>query len=294
VYTASLIQAEQRTKHFDVICVGQALWKLTARGGASNNTSSGVQLQPGGGPVNIALALAGEGLRVGLTTVLADDSFGRGSFERIAESGVDVGGVSLARPRPGFVRVDASGSAAELTAQGDNDAMLEVPPGWAARVLLLSGLSPVVPHAAALCKAARAARRRGSVVVIDFNASFHEWAGRDPRTIQMVLREVDVARCSLADLAVLGTDAAAVRAALRANATLVVGDGAGGAVATGAFGEVAFVPPAGTRLRASGVGDACTAAICAELSRVGVPGESVSARWFRALRRGCAVATMRG
>ena len=121
--------------------------------------------------------------------------------------------------------------------------------------------------------------------MLDFDASLHAWAGRDARTIRMVLREVDVARCSLANLAVLGMDAASVRAALRPSAVLVMDHG-DGAVASGPFGDVAFVPEAAHRLRARGAGDAFTAAICAELVRAGEPGEGPDARWFRALRRG--------
>jgi hypothetical protein len=68
----------------------------------------------------------------------------------------------------------------------------------------------------------------------------------------MVLREVDAARCSLADLAVVGMDVAAVRGVLRPGAVLVVSDDHGGAVATGPFGEVAFVPSQGSQSRAAG------------------------------------------
>jgi sugar/nucleoside kinase (ribokinase family) len=281
VHEARSIEEEPRAKRFDVICAGEALWKIATPAGPLSRTSPAVR--PGGGPMNIALALASQGLRIGLATVLADDTLGRGYVEKIAVSGVDVAGVSLARSRPGIVRVDASGGASPLPADAEQQQPLEVPVGWSCRILLLSGLSPVVSHAAALCKAARAARRDGSFVLIDFNASLHVWAGRDARTIRMVLREVDAARCSLADLAVLGMDVATVRAALRPTAVLVVGDGAGGAVATGPFGEATFAPPRGVRLR-TGAGDACTAAICAELLRPVDPGESAAARWFRALQ----------
>jgi pfkB family carbohydrate kinase len=165
--------------------------------------------------VDVALALAREGRRVGLATVLADDAAGRAWFERIAEAGVDVGGVTLARPRTGFVLVDASGGANQVPTDVEEQPPLEVPEAWTSELLLLSGLSPVVSHAAALCKAARAARRKGTLVLLDFNASLHAWAGRDARTIRMVLREVDAARCSLADLAVVGLDVAMVRELLR-------------------------------------------------------------------------------
>lgn len=282
-------EEERPVKRFDVICAGEALWKIAAPGKSGTFSPGSAGLRPGGGPVPVALALAREGLRVGLATVLADDTFGRGAVEKIAGSGVDVGAVSLARSRPGILRVDAGGGASPLSADVEAMPPLDVPRRWSCRVLLLSGLSPIVSHAAALCKAARAARRNGSFVLIDFNASLHVWAGRDARTIRMVLREVDAARCSLADLAVLGMDAATARAALRPSAVLVVGDGAGGAVATGPFGEVAFAPPRGVRLR-DGAGDASVIALCAELLHPADPGESAGARWLRALQRGHAAA----
>jgi 2-dehydro-3-deoxygluconokinase len=287
---ASLVaQGGWQAKNFDVICAGEALWKLTPRRGRFS--SKPPRVSPCGGPMTVALALARQGLRVGLATVLADDTFGRDNAERIAAAGVDVGGVTFARPGKGFVLIDGSGGANQVPSDAEEEPPLEVPSGWSSQVLLLSGLSPVVSHAAALCKAARAARREGSFVLIDFNASLHVWAGRDPRTIRMLLREVDAARCSLADLAVLDMDVATVRAALRSGAVLVVSDGGGGAVATGSFGDVCFVPPQGTRLRTTGPGDACTAAICAELTRHAEPGESASARWFRAFERGHASAS---
>jgi sugar/nucleoside kinase (ribokinase family) len=127
-------------------------------------------------------------------------------------------------------------------------------------------------------------------VLLDSNVSFYAWAGHDPRTIRMVLREVDVARASLADLAVLGMDLATVRAALRPGAVLVVSDESSGAVATGAFGEVSFASRGATAPGGSGRGDAFTAGVCVELLRRREPGESASAAWRRALERGHAAA----
>ncbi len=277
--TTRVVPEPGRARRFDAICAGEALWKL-----APASSATGVRLRPGGGAVNVALALAREGLRVGLATVLADDDFGRGSSERIAASGVDIGGVALARPRRGFVLVDATGGASQAPTFAEEEPPLEVPVGWSSQILILSGLSPVISHAAALCKAARAARRQGALVIVDFNASLHVWVGRDPRTVRAVLREVDVARCSFADLAVLGMDVATVRGALRRSAVLVVSDGVRGAVATGPFGEVASAPREAIPLRPIGTGDAFTAALCAALVRPGEPGESPSALWHRALR----------
>jgi 2-dehydro-3-deoxygluconokinase len=286
------VEEQRSANNFDVVCAGDALWRLAAPKGPSTKGLPSMRLRPGGGAVDVALALAREGLRVGLATVRTDDKFGRARYEQIAASGVDVGGVVLSRPRSGFVLVDASGGANQTPADVEEQPPLEVPDGWTSELLLLSGLSPVVSHAAALCKAARAARRKGTLVLLDFNASLHLWAGRDPRTIRMVLRELDAARCSLADLAVVGLDVEAVRPLLKQSAVLVVSDGAGGAVANGPFGEVAVAPAAEVR-RANDSGDAVTAALCVELTRRGEVGESPGARWHRALQRGYAMASMR-
>jgi sugar/nucleoside kinase (ribokinase family) len=276
-----------RVKRFDVICAGETQWKIAD----PPSSSSPMRLRPGGGAVNVALALAREGLRVGLATVLVDDELGRGSLERIAAARIDVEGITLASPRAGLALLDASGRPEQLSLAHSREMPLEVPVGWSSQVMLLSGLSPVVPHAAALCKAARAARRAGALVALDFNASLHVWAGRDPRTVRMILREVDVARCSYSDLAVLGVDVASARASLRESAVLIVSDARGGASAAGPFGEVTFVPRDRSRLRLHGAGDAFTAGVCRELTRPREPGASPAAFWDAVLRRGYAASS---
>jgi sugar/nucleoside kinase (ribokinase family) len=244
----------KRVRRFDAICAGETIWKGLAPGGA----------------VNVAAALARDGLDVGLATVLTDDTFGRRARDKVQTSGVDVRGVRMVTPRSELLIVGRS----------TTESPFEIPDDWSTDMLVLSGLSPVVAHAAALYRAARHARRSGAVVVIDFNARLHAWAGRDPRTIRMVLREVDVARCSIADIAVLGMDIATVQASLRPSAVLVVSDGIGGAVATGPFGEVS-APPRHEPTR----GDFFTAGICTALLQRGERGESVAGLWHRALSR---------
>jgi sugar/nucleoside kinase (ribokinase family) len=267
---------EREPKAFDAICAGATTWKLAR---------DGVSLRPAGGAMRVARALAQRGLRVGLATALTDDAPGRRFREALAASGVDVGGVMFTPPRSAVVLVDARGGTREHLSDEEQEPPITVPAEWSSQLLVLSGLSPVVAQVAALCRAARAARRHGALAILDFDANLHAWAGRDPRTIQMVLREIDVARCSLADLAVLGTEVAAVRARLRPSAVLVVSDAAGRAVASGPFGEVTVARPT-PRRRTTGA--AQTAAICAEFARAGAPGESVSARWHRALSHGYA------
>ncbi len=273
-----------RPKCFEVICVGEATWKVAG----SPAEGPGVRLRSSGGAVTVALGLRRLGFRVGLATVLVDDAVGRSAFEQIAASGVDVSAVRLARARSGLVIVDEGGDLSQLPSDLEQKPAFEIPAGWSSDLLLLSGLSPVLEHTAALCKAARRARREGSLVVLDFNALLRAWAGRDARAIRMVLREVDVARTSFADLAALGLEVDGVRALLPSTATLVVSEPGGRAIARGPFGEVVVAAPrtAPGALPPIGAGAALMVAICGELLRRDEPGESAEAVWHRALVRG--------
>jgi sugar/nucleoside kinase (ribokinase family) len=286
VSSSRVVLEASRARTFDVICAGEALWSVAP------GESSGSKLRLGGGAVNAALALARQGLRVGLATVLDDDTLGRELRDRIAAAGVDVGGVELAHPSSAIVFV--RGGARQVVSSREEQQPVSVPEGWSSQVLLLSGMSPVVAHAAALCKAARAARRAGSVVVVDVNARWELWEGRDARTILMVLREADVVWCSAEDLFGLNMDAAAMRAALRKNAVLALSDGAGSAFASGPFGEVVRTPHASGASAAPAAtdgSDAFPTAICAELARAGSTSEASGELWARALQRGHEAAT---
>jgi sugar/nucleoside kinase (ribokinase family) len=267
---------ERRRATFDVICAGKPVWKIVQT--PEGPTRTGVRFRSG--ILSAARLLTRAGLRVGLATVLDDDRLGRAWLQKAAALGIDVGGVRLSSPATSLVVVDAVGDQSCVLSEGETEHGLDVPPEWSSQVILLSGLSPVTSMAAALCKAARRARRQGTLVVLDLAASLRLWAGRDPRTILMVLREVDVVRCSFADLAVLGMDGASVRKAMRSSATLVIND-AKGALAAGTFGEVRCVVEKRDGFRAQGPGDSCTAAICAEWARPCARAVSTSERWHR-------------
>jgi sugar/nucleoside kinase (ribokinase family) len=281
----TLVEAP-RGKSFDVICAGEALVHLNAPAAASPSNNNGLRFRPGGGAVRSALALARTGLRVGLATAIGDDSVGRALHERIAAAGVDVGGVALTPPRAEVVFVQGTGDESRIVSLRGEDAPFSVPETWTAPVLLLSGLSPVVSYAAALCKAARAARRTGTIVVVDINARRHLWSGQDPRAIRMLLREADVVRCSTADLAVLFLDVESVRASMRSSGVLVMTSASGDAWATGPFGEVAVPALRADLARPVGAGDVLTAVICADLARAGDAGVDRADRWTRTLARG--------
>lgn len=259
---------------FDVICAGEALWRGIGlrRDHAAREPSAAV--------FEIARLLARAEARVGLAAVIDDDRRGRSAVEELAALRIEVSGVKLAPPSANLIVVDAAGGQSGVLADDRHRTLFEIPLAWSSQVLLLSGLSSVTSKAAAVCKAARRARRDGTLVVLDLSGSLREWAGHDPRTITMVLREADVVRCSFVDLAVLGTDTARVRGAMRAEATLVLHD-AHGATAMGRFGEIRVEAREMDRERASEVS---AAAIGFELARPRRRIESEDARWHRVLR----------
>jgi sugar/nucleoside kinase (ribokinase family) len=279
-----LVDARPRAG-FDVICAGETVWRaVSLHGGRLVRDAAGAPL------LDAARALAQRGFRAGLATVLDDDARGRAARAELAALGVDAGGVALRPPSAALVVVDAVGDRVGALADRGPARDFAIPAGWSSPVLLLSGLSPVTSTAAALCRAARWARRNGTVVVLDAVGGLRRWAGADPRTTSMVIREVDVVSCSLLDLAVLGTDAATVRRTMRPEATLVVRDGPR-TTAGGAFGEVRVDLPS----RASDdAPERCTAAICGELARPRPHAESDVGRWHRVLREVASVDRARG
>lgn len=277
---APWLPPETSVRTFDVVCAGEALWSLDAP-----DRPGSLHFRPGGGAADVAVRLSRAGFRVGLATALGDDSAGRALCARIAAAGVDVGGVTLAPPGRGLFFVQGAGADRQVISHVGQERAFALPPGWQAQVLLLSGLSPVLAHAAALCKAARAARRAGSIVMVDVNARPQVWAGHDPRAVRSVLREADVVRCSAEDLVTLGLEPRAVRAAMRAEGVLVGGDLAGDAWAVGPFGDVVAPRPLEGPATLAGSGDV-TAAVCAELSRGGPAVLTRAHAWRRALAAG--------
>jgi sugar/nucleoside kinase (ribokinase family) len=247
-------------RSFDVICAGEASFPL------------GPRLRPRGGAINAALALAHRGVRVAIATSLEDDAFGRALEARLAAAKI---GVALVRAS----RLLLTGTS-RIVLSGSEDDPFEIPDAWTSPVLLLSGVSPSVVHSAAMCRAARTARRRHTLVVLDVNARWHRWFGREPRSMRALLREADVVRCSPEDLAVLGDDATTLRSLVRRDAVTLITNNAGVVTAMGTFGQVTRAPERTLALRPRGAGDAFTASICADLVR---PRERTEAFWAQAL-----------
>lgn len=263
-------------RQFDVICLGEPLRR------ASTPSVGEIPRARGSAFVDIAKMLTAAGLHVGWAAVLEDTRRGRALLAEMAAIDVEVGAVRFAPVATGLVVVDASGMPYGVVSERGGAAPAEVPSSWSARVLLLAGPRPVTSALAAFCKAARRARREGSAVVLDLVGGLRDWKGHDARVISMVLREADVVRCSLFDLAVIGTNANAVRQAMRPTATLVLDDGHE-ATALGPFGDVRVEAPSASS--ATGIlGESYTAAICVEYARSRGIGETPAGRWHRVLR----------
>jgi sugar/nucleoside kinase (ribokinase family) len=269
--TERLVDPRRRAS-FDVICAGEPVWQ--SAGGHDDRVPRAARARI----VDIAKRLARKELRVGVATVLEDDRRGRALRADMAGSSIDVSAVTLAAPAPGLVVVDAVGGELDVVAERGAPREFEIPPDWSSQVLLLCGVSPLTPKAAALCRAARRARRDGTIVVLDAAGSLRQWAGHDSRTLSMVIREADVVRCSFMDLAILGTESAGIRRAMRADATLLVSDG-GGTTAIGPFGDLRV----NRRSRSGETSDECTATVCLDLARPQRATESGAGRWKRVL-----------
>ncbi len=141
----SATSSRARPSRFDVVCAGEASWDFMAAGAGP----AWPGFRPGGGAVNAALALARGGLRVGLSAVLGDDALGRGLLARLEAAGIDVGGVDLAPHGPGILVVEPAGEGRRvLRHRPESEPAAQVPPVWAASVLLVSGLSPALAYTA--------------------------------------------------------------------------------------------------------------------------------------------------
>ncbi len=210
----------------------------------------------------MALRAAREGLAVGVVTALTDDTLGRALARRFTESGVDVSGLSWAPSTGSLVVVRGDVTA---TARGPS-ASWDIPARWSAAVTLLSGVTPNATQAAALVRAARAARRAGSVVLLDLHARRQVWAGHDPRYVRSLFREADVVRASAEDRAALNLDEMSLRQALRDDAILVTTSHDGDARVSGPFGDLTKIAPKRRALLALGAGDRFTVAICRALA----------------------------
>src|SRR5262249_31675239 len=134
-------------------------------------------LEPGGAAVMVALALAREGIAVGLAAAMGDDPLGRALRDRVAAASVDVRAVRLVAARTGLLFIGARDGGRELVGYRGAEADPPVAPPERARprVVHFAALSPVPALARAQHEAARHAADRGAIVTLDVNARPRIW-----------------------------------------------------------------------------------------------------------------------
>lgn len=198
----------------------------------------------GGGALTLARRLRREGMRVGLAGIAVDVPEARTALAAAEAERVDVAGVKLV-PADGALRLVDGRTTTDarevpmspLEQQSREDlAGVSIPDRWSASLLALSGVSPALEASAAFCRAARAARRAGSTVLLDLNVRWKLWRGGDARVALMPLHEADAVWCTAEDLFGMNLELSALRDALRPDAVLVTMDGEGRLSASGPFG----------------------------------------------------------
>jgi len=275
------------TAPLDVLCMGEALWDLAPPRGQTFAAARSLRFRPGGGAVNVALALARLGWKAGLAATVGADALGDALTSQLAARGVGTALVQRAPPRTGLVFVEDTRSSAKIVAYRQADEPVpQLLPGWNARALLLTGLWPSEAQSARFGAAAREARRQEARVLVDLNARPRMWRGHAGATAPAWLAEASVVKASEEDLATMGLDEATLRAAMNPSAVLVVTAGAGAARAVGPFGEVERAPVPAADLgatKAVGAGDLFMAGIFDAILR----GDRADAAfWESTLRRG--------
>ena len=196
--------------------------------------------------MNVALLLARLGWRAGLAAVVGDDALGEALAARVSARGVSTALVRRAPPRTGLCFAEPAGKGTRVVGyRSAGEEAPELGAGWRARALLLTGLAPSPEQAARFGAAASEGRRRGALVMVDLNARPRLWQGRGGAPAWIA--EADVVKASEEELAAMGLDEGALRAAMGAEAVLVVTAGPRAARAIGPFGRGAGGAAAGGR-----------------------------------------------
>ena len=269
----------------DVLCVGEALAVIHPVGDLVSSDQPRLVVHTGGAEANVALHLAAQGLRVGWTSRVGADPFGRKVLADLERGGVDVStvlvddahatGLYLKGARPDgatFMHYYRANSAASKMSVDDVKHFPLSHTGW----VHVSGITPAISHSAAAMVDALIDACRAASVAVSFDVNFRHrlWGAADA---SQSLLEV----AQKADLVFVGRDEAEslwgtphaddVFALLDRPSIVVVKDGDVGAHEIdrrGATSSVTFVPtPSVTVVEIIGAGDAFAGGYLAGLLR---------------------------
>lgn len=258
-----------------------------APGAAAAPDAPGPDLRPhlGGGPFNVAIAAGRQGADVAFLSRLSTDAYGRAGLARLTESGVDTSLVQFGEEPTtlAVTQLAADGSATfDFHWAGSADRLVADPGPIEADVICLGTCSMVFEPGATVYETVlfREAAR-GRVIALDPNIrpAIIADPGRYRERFRSWLPHLTVLKLSDADLAWLYDDPRAdVRRicagiAAETGCAVILTEGAGGATAFTARGEVSAAAPTVEVADTIGAGDTVIGTIAAEIdARLGAAG----------------------
>lgn len=182
-------------KQFDVVTVGEAMIRLSTRGGQSLETAPFYEVHVGGAESNVAVACARMGKHVAWMSRVADDVFGARILGELRRFGVDVDSVTVEAgsrtgvyyaeigedPRGVSVRYDRANSAAtKMSAHNTDFSIL-----GRSKVLQVSGITPAISRSSAemTTQLLAAARESDCRIVFDVNFRSRLWSTDEARSV---------------------------------------------------------------------------------------------------------------
>lgn len=207
-----------------LVTFGEAMLRLTPPGFQRLEQAASLEVQVGGGELNVAVGAARLGLATRWVSRLPENPLGRLIARRAREHGVDLSRVLWtpedragiyfaelgAAPRASSVLYDRAGSALSRVAPG----MIDWPAAFqGARWFHTSGITPALSESAAAttAEALTAAKAAGLTVSYDLNYRSKLWSAERARAVQQpLLEQVDVLIATEEDTRlVLGIEAGA-------------------------------------------------------------------------------------
>jgi 2-dehydro-3-deoxygluconokinase len=259
-------------QHFDVVAIGETMAMVTPADGERLERAANVLIDIGGAESNVAMRLAGAGVRVAWASRVGNDPFGRRILARVSGVGVDVSLVDIDEEAPtGVYFKDPSSAGTNVHYYRAGSAAARMSSEWAAklpigsaRIVHVSGITPALSASCADMIDAIFATTAGTQTQLSFDVNYRQalWPVHEAAPILADLaNRADVVFVGLDEAEVLwGTSSPRdVRQFLPHPGRLVVKDGAVGA--TEFFGGVeSFVAPSVVSvIEAVGAGDAFAA-----------------------------------
>ncbi|MFN8009383.1 MAG: sugar kinase [Terriglobia bacterium] len=190
----------------DVITFGEAMIRLSPPGFQRLEQTHSLDIQVGGGELNVAVAVSRLGLSSAWVSRLPDNPLGRMIRNKAREHGVDTSHIVWSKDgRAGlyFVEFGASPRASSVLYDRANSAISQIKPGeidWVkvfagAKWFHVSGITPALgPTAAAMtAEALRAAKKAGLQTSYDLNYRSKLWTDKEAQACQEpMMQDVDV------------------------------------------------------------------------------------------------------